>query len=132
MAEQHEEGPELGVRHGQLAACPDSANCVSSQSSDRRHYVPPIEYSGTRDNAKARLLESLDRSGTVSFVADSPDYVRCEFRTRLLSFVDDVECYLPSDECVIHIRSASRVGRFDFGTNRRRIERIRRNFRAIP
>lgn len=132
MADPHNEAPELGVRYGQLTACPDTPNCVSSQSSDRRHYVPPIEYKGTRDNAKARLLESLDRSGNVSFVADSPDYVRCEFHTRFMNFVDDVECYLPSDSNVIHIRSSSRVGKYDFGTNRRRVDRIRRNFHSIP
>jgi uncharacterized protein (DUF1499 family) len=131
MAEQPE-APTLGVRYGQLTACPDSPNCVSSQSADRRHYVPPIEYSGSLDNAKARLMEALDRSGKVSFTANEPTYVRCEFQTRLMNFVDDVECYLPEDEKVIHVRSASRVGRYDFGANRRRVERIRRTFHSIP
>lgn len=126
------EAPSLGVNHGQLTACPDTSNCVSSQSADRRHYVPPIEYTGSRDNAKARLLEALDRSGNVAFLSDRPDYVRCEFKTRFLNFVDDVECYLPSDVNAIHIRSASRVGKYDFGTNRRRVEKIRRNFHFIP
>jgi uncharacterized protein (DUF1499 family) len=131
MAEQPE-APTLGIRYGQLTACPETATCVSSQSSDRRHYVPPIEYSGSIDNAKARLLEALDRSGKADFVADAPEYVRCEFHRRFTDAVDDVECYLPPDEPVIHIRSASRTGRVDFGANRRRVERIRRNFRAIP
>jgi uncharacterized protein (DUF1499 family) len=126
------EAPTLGVSYGQLTACPDTANCVSSQSSDRRHYVPPIEYSGSIDNAKARLLEALDRSGKADFVSDSPQYVRCEFHGRLTSAVDDVECYLPPDEPVIHIRAACRSRKFDFGANRRRVERIRRNFRSIP
>ncbi len=131
MAE-HPEAPTLGVRYGQLTACPNTPNCVSSQSSDRRHYVPPIEYSGSVDNVKARLLEALDRSGKVSFLANSADYIRCEFHTRFANFVDDVECYLPGDANTIHIRSASRVGKYDFGANRRRVERIRRNFHTIP
>jgi uncharacterized protein (DUF1499 family) len=131
MANQPE-APTLGISYGQLTACPETANCVSSQSSDRRHYVPPIEYSGSLDNAKARLLEALDRSGRADFVSDSPEYVRCEFHGRFTNSVDDVECYLPPDEPVIHIRSASRSRKYDFGANRRRVERIRRNFRSIP
>ncbi|MEM6404459.1 MAG: DUF1499 domain-containing protein, partial [Cyanobacteria bacterium P01_D01_bin.116] len=36
-----------------------------------------------------------------------------------------VEFYFPSDENVIHIRSASRVGESDLGVNRTRMEQIR-------
>ena len=41
----------------------------------------------------------------------------------------DVEFYLPAGDNAIHVRSASRVGYWDLGTNRRRVETIRRSFR---
>jgi uncharacterized protein (DUF1499 family) len=39
--------------------------------------------------------------------------------------VDDLEFWLNPAQGVIEVRSASRLGREDFGTNRQRIERIR-------
>jgi uncharacterized protein (DUF1499 family) len=39
--------------------------------------------------------------------------------------VDDLEFWLNPTLGVIEVRSASRLGREDFGTNRQRIERIR-------
>jgi uncharacterized protein (DUF1499 family) len=38
--------------------------------------------------------------------------------------VDDVELRLDADQGLIHIRSASRVGRSDFGVNRKRVKDI--------
>ncbi len=59
-----------------------------------------------------------------SVIEEKPGYLYAEFRTRLLRFVDDVEFLL--GEGVIHVRSASRLGRRDFGVNRKRIESLRR------
>jgi uncharacterized protein (DUF1499 family) len=50
--------------------------------------------------------------------------------TRWLKFVDDTEFWLSPAESVIHVRSASRVGRKDFGVNRARVEAIRARFEA--
>jgi uncharacterized protein (DUF1499 family) len=58
-------------------------------------------------------------------VTVTPDYLHAEFTTRWLRFVDDVEFVVAPAERVIHVRSASRVGREDLGTNRRRVEAIR-------
>lgn len=57
-------------------------------------------------------------------MAREPGYLRAEFRTRLFRFVDDVELLADEGAGVIHFRSASRLGRRDFGVNRRRMERI--------
>ena len=42
-----------------------------------------------------------------------------------MGYVDDVEFYLDRALGAIHVRSASRLGRSDFGVNRERIEAIR-------
>ena len=42
-----------------------------------------------------------------------------------MRFVDDVEFWADPASGVVHVRSASRVGRKDFGVNRARIEAIR-------
>jgi len=61
-------------------------------------------------------------------IAASSDYLRAEFTSRLLGFVDDAEFHLPHCEPVIHMRSASRLGYSDLGANRRRLEEVRRRF----
>jgi uncharacterized protein (DUF1499 family) len=52
-------------------------------------------------------------------------YLYAEFRSRLLGYVDDVEFVHDAAAGVIHVRSASRLGRRDFGVNRDRVEAIR-------
>ena len=109
----------LGVRGGQLAACKRSPNCVSSQANpnDREHYIAPIHGSMA---AVRKAVESMPRA---TIVIDKPDYLYAEFRTRLLRYVDDVEFFF--DGTVIHVRSCSRLGRRDFGVNRKRVEQLR-------
>ena len=63
--------------------------------------------------------------------ASSPDYLYAQFTTRWLKFVDDTEFWLAPAEGVIHVRSASRIGRGDLGANRARIEEIRARFAAV-
>ena len=52
-------------------------------------------------------------------------YLYAEFRTRLMRYVDDVELYYDERAGLVHVRSASRLGRRDFGVNRRRVEELR-------
>jgi uncharacterized protein (DUF1499 family) len=42
-----------------------------------------------------------------------------------MGFVDDVEFYTDDSAKVIHVRSASRLGKSDLGVNRKRVEDIR-------
>ena len=51
------------------------------------------------------------------------NYLYAEFRSKLLGYVDDVEFF--HDGAVIQVRSASRLGRRDFGVNRKRVEDLR-------
>jgi uncharacterized protein (DUF1499 family) len=111
----------LGAREGRLAPCKRTPNCVSSQADpgDREHYIAPLAFTGTIAELR-RAIESLPR---VTVIREAPDYLYAEFRTPLLRYVDDVE-FLKAGG-VVHVRSASRLGRRDFGVNRRRIEEIR-------
>jgi uncharacterized protein (DUF1499 family) len=114
----------LGVRDGKLAPCKRSPNCVSSQANptDAEHYIAPLH--GTMD-AVRRAVEAF--SGA-SIIEKSETYLYAEFRSKLLRYVDDVEFFF--DGSVIHVRSCSRLGRRDFGVNRRRVEALRRLIEA--
>ena len=110
----------LGVRGGRLAPCKRSPNCVSSQADpgDAEHYIAPLR--ATLEEVRSAVL-AMPRA---TIVAQQADYLYAEFRTPLLRYVDDVEFYF--DGAAVQVRSCSRLGRRDFGVNRRRIEEVRR------
>jgi uncharacterized protein (DUF1499 family) len=117
----------LGVKEGRLAPCRRTPNCVCSQSdpSDAVHYVAPIRFEGDAAAAMSvarKATESLPRATVLRHEAN---YLYAEFRSRLLGFVDDVELAYDEQSGVIHVRSASRLGRRDFGVNRERVEALR-------
>ncbi len=112
-----------------LGSCPSSPNCVISDSSaDEKHYIEPIPYDFTREEAMVRLISNISDMDRSEVVTARQDYVHATFRSSFFKFIDDAEFYLPEDEKVIHIRSAARKGYSDFGVNRKRIESIRREF----
>lgn len=117
------ESPKFAVR-----PCPDTPNCVSSLSPAGTHRMDPIPYHGSMEDAKRRLLGIVRALPSVSVVEDRGNYIKLEFRSAIFSFVDDVEFEFDDAKKVIDFRSASRVGYYDFGVNRRRMETIIRKF----
>ena len=113
----------LGIHDGQLRACPDSPNCVNSQASDARHAIKPLPLKGSAEETQALLKALLSEEPRVSLVDEAPGYLRAEFSSKLMRFVDDVEFMIGAS--AVDVRSASRLGYADFDVNRERIERLR-------
>ena len=113
---------------GKLFACPDSPNCVSSLSTEKAHFIEPLHYVGSLADARNKLIHLLQNLKRVHLIKKEPDYIHAEFRSAVFRFVDDVEFYFLPEERIIHIKSASRSGYYDFGVNRRRVERLRSEF----
>lgn len=117
-----------GLKDGRLPPCPDRPNCVCSQDSSERHRIEPLRYAVTQARARERLLEVIGRMKRTTIVTAEPGYIHAEFRTAVFRFVDDVEFLFDDAAKLIHVRSASRVGVYDFEVNRNRVEDIRRRF----
>jgi uncharacterized protein (DUF1499 family) len=115
----------LGVQAGALARCPRSPNCVSSQADDPVHAIEPFRELGDRDTAFACLRTVLASEPGARIAEERPGYLHAEFTTRIWRFVDDVEFLWDEERRIVDVRSASRVGRRDYGANRRRVERLR-------
>lgn len=118
----------LGVKEGRLAPCPDSPNCVSTQSENKRHSMKPLPFANTRQESRERILTILTNMKRVNIVAVTDSYVHAEFRSAFLRFVDDVEFYLDETARTVHFRSASRVGTYDFGVNRKRMKKFSQKY----
>ena len=112
-------------RPDRFSPCPDSPNCVSSQSTNKRHFIEPLHYTGETADVRQILIDLLENTKRVQLVKVETDYIHAEFQTAIFRFIDDVEFLFPPGKNIIHVKSASRSGYYDFGVNRRRLEQIR-------
>jgi uncharacterized protein (DUF1499 family) len=114
------------LRDGKLSECPDSPNCVSSQTIKKGHVVDPFSYKGSYSEAKEALLSIISSLPRTKIIVDNDRYIHVTFTSRLVRFVDDVEFLFDDTNKQIHVRSASRVGYSDMGVNRKRVEDLRK------
>jgi uncharacterized protein (DUF1499 family) len=117
----------LGVKDGRLARPRSTPNCVSSQAdpADRQHYIEPIRFKGTALEAIAAARKAVEGTPRATVIRHEGNYLYAEFKSRLMGFVDDVEFTYDEKAGVLHVRSASRLGRSDWGVNRARVEQLR-------
>ena len=113
---------DLGVQDGKLQECPDKPNCVCSQSDKAYSQIQPLPIPKEGLSDLKKIIHSMQRT---QIIQEEENYLYAEFTSALMGYVDDVEFYLQSEEGVIHVKSASRLGNSDFGQNRKRIEAIR-------
>lgn len=90
----------------------------------------PIQYSGSPQAAQERLRQIIKRMPRATITTDMPGYLAAEFKSRLIGFTDDVEFMFDPENSTIHFRSGARVGYYDFGVNRSRMESIIQAFQA--
>jgi uncharacterized protein (DUF1499 family) len=123
---------DLGVREGRLKAPSTSPNSVSSQAhlwpdhprrEDAR--IPPLALVGTPQQTLARLKAVVLATPGARIIEAREDYLRAEFATQMMKFIDDVEFWFDPAAGVVQVRSASRLGESDLGVNRARVEDIR-------
>ncbi len=120
----------LGILEGKLTPCPGTPNCVNSQSDVPQSQIEPLSYNSSPQEAMAKLKQVVEKMERTNIVTESENYLYAEFATKLMGFVDDVEFYCDDAAKVIHVRSASRLGKSDLGVNRQRVETIRSQFKA--
>lgn len=117
-----------------MPSCPDSPNCAASGHASPARRVEPLLFQGETAAALDRLAAVLERQPGLVVVARGQRYLQARAHSPLLGFVDDLFFAVapnPSSEPgVMHCFSVSRVGWWDLGANKRRLERIRRDFAA--
>ena len=123
---------DLGVRDGKLKPPSSTENSVSSQAAlypdhPERIYadIAPLALKGDGPATLARIKGIVEGMDGAKVVKSEPGYLYAQFTTKLMKYVDDVEFWFDPAANVIHVRSASRVGRGDLGVNRKRIEAVR-------
>lgn len=139
---QSQQGKAAGLVGNMLQACPNTPNCVCSESKvPDEHFIEPLTHvdlpaQAVMEKAQQIIIQMggtitsiTSSSSTATAKADS-NYLSATFTSQLFRYVDDLELRFDPTEKVLHFRSASRVGKSDFGVNRERVETIKNLFKG--
>ncbi len=116
------EAGEIRIKH-----CPARPNCVSSVTADASHFIAPFKLTADPATVFAELKAALLAAPRTSIVEEDLQrlYLRAQAVSWVFRFVDDLEAQIVPSEKIMHVRSAARLGYWDLGVNRRRLERLR-------
>jgi uncharacterized protein (DUF1499 family) len=128
----------IGVTSERLKAPSNTRNSVSSQAylytdhvQQKYASIEPLPFKNSHAaHSMQTLVTTLKSMPGVTIVDASPNYIYAQTSTKVLKFVDDLEFWVNPAKGVIDVRSASRLGREDFGVNRARVEAIRAAYLA--
>ena len=119
-----------GIPHtlinGRLQDCPDTPNCVSSEDNG----IDPIHFDAQQAPFVWKKMQLIITEQGGQILMANPEYLWASFATPFFGFTDDVEARIDFKENIIHLRSASRIGHYDFGTNKRRLQKIKEKMNA--
>ena len=126
--------PTYGLADGLLRPCPSTPNCVGSEQGTSRaeQRISPLRLDGRSPEMAWAGLQRVVRAEDGELAVVTSDYLVATFRTPVFGFIDDFEARLEQNTGLIHLRSASRFGRSDFGANRKRVARIAALFDEVP
>jgi len=119
-------GEANGLFEAKLTKCPDKPNCICTEFvADASHYIEPIGFfQSNAAEVLSRLKNSVGEMGG-RIQVETDNYLAATFSSSIFGFVDDLEIRIDTDQNMIHMRSASRVGYSDRGINKKRIERLK-------
>ncbi|MGR9114133.1 MAG: DUF1499 domain-containing protein [Gammaproteobacteria bacterium] len=117
LAKKSQDVPPQLQAKDRFQKCPDKPNCVSTEEDD---LLPIVIGTENHQAIWDKLQQTVSEQGG-NLKEIQPHYLWATFKSPIFGFVDDLEAKLAPTENVIHLRSASRVGYYDFGANRKRL-----------
>ena len=114
--------PEKPVTMKTLPECGSLPNCVNSQSGMGVHAIEPL-MANAEQWQKLKLWIARQKDWEITI--DNDYFVQAVVKTPVMRFRDDVQLLFLPDAQLIHVRSSSRLGLSDLGTNARRVETLR-------
>jgi len=114
--------PDKPQTRQELPECGWLPNCVNSQSGRGAQASEPIRANAEQwQQLKAWIARQEDWEITV----DDRNFIQAIVKTPMMQFRDDIQLLFLPDEQLIQVRSSSRLGLSDMGTNARRVETLR-------
>ena len=83
------------------------------------------------DSEKAfiELIQILENTPRLEITNKEKDYIHAIATSRIMKFIDDIEIKNLNQDNIFQIKSSSRLGFYDLGVNKRRVQTLR--FRLI-
>jgi uncharacterized protein (DUF1499 family) len=103
---------------------------VCSDATEKKHYIEPYQLKVKPSKGWKILKEVISSLPRMTITSATNNYLHAQARSRIFGFIDDIEFQLRPQQNIIAIRSAARLGYYDFGVNRRRIEEIGKKLQA--
>ena len=114
--------PDRPATQQVLPACGWLPHCVNSQSGAGVHAIEPLKANtGQWQSLKAWIARQADWE----VVVDDGYFLQAVVKTPVMRFRDDVQLLFLPDLQLIQVRSSSRLGLSDLGTNTKRVEMLR-------
>ena len=120
----------LGIKDGKLAGPKQTPNSVVSEGVATTHpaYIAPIAFTGDARAAMDKITTIVKTMDGATVLIREDGYLYAEFKSKTMRYTDDFEARVDAAAGIIHVRSASRLGKRDFDVNRYRVEAIRAKF----
>ena len=77
----------------------------------------------------SELIQILENTPRVKIIKKEKYYVHALATSRIMKFIDDIEIKNLNQENIFQVKSSSRLGIYDLGVNKRRVQTLR--FRLI-
>lgn len=118
--------PQGGLENGVLKGCDEPMHCVSSSApGDSEAHFPPLSRGEEPLDAYLDRIAKTVRAMGGEVKEQTDTYLRAEFTSRVMGFVDDFEAAGSPASPTVQVRSESRVGKSDMGVNRKRLETLK-------
>ena len=114
--------PDKPATMAGLPECGWLPNCVNTQSGRGAQHSEPIRADAEQwQKLKLWIAGQEDWEITI----DENNFMQAVVKTPVMKFRDDVQLLFSPDDMLIQVRSSSRLGISDLGTNARRVETLR-------
>ena len=107
-----------------LKPCPDSPNCVSTQTQQQSKQMDPIPFALDIKEIVKIIKSVVEGLPNTHLEKESDHYLHYTFKSKIFRFIDDVEFLIDAEQKFIHFRSASRTGYSDMGVNKKRMTEL--------
>ncbi len=80
------------------------------------------------DNSEKKfneLIEILENTPRLKIIKKERNYIHAVATSRIMKFIDDIEIRNLHEDNILQVKSSSRLGIYDLGVNKRRVQTLR-------
>ena len=81
------------------------------------------------EKAFTELIQILENTPRIEIIKKEKNYIHAIATSRIMKFIDDIEIKNLTQDNIFQVKSSSRLGLYDLGVNKRRVQTLR--FRLI-